>query len=49
MDLVYLEQHPYIEVGWAYIKSAYNYHTVYKPSKLDLLVLINLAAGSRSL
>jgi len=49
MDLVYLEQHPYIEVGWAYIESAHDYHIVCKPSKLDLLILVDLVAGSRSL
>jgi len=38
-----------MEVGWAYIESAYNYYVVYKPSKLDLLILVNLAANYRSL
>jgi len=38
-----------MEVGWAYTESAYNYYIVCKPSKLDLLVLIDLAASSRSL
>ena len=49
VDLVYPEQHPYIEVGWAYTESAYNYHIVCKPSKPDLLILVDLAASSRSL
>jgi hypothetical protein len=49
VDLIYLEQYPYIEVGWVYIESAYNYYIVCKPSKLDLLILVDLTASSRSL
>jgi len=49
VDLIYLEQHPYIEVSWAYIESAYNYYVVCKPSKPNLLILVDLAASSRSL
>jgi hypothetical protein len=49
MDFIYLEQHPYIKVSWAYIKSAYNYHIIYKPSKLNLFILVDFAVSSRSL
>ena len=49
MDLVHPEQHPYIEVGWAYTKSAYNYHVVHKLSEPDLFVFVDFAAGNRSL
>jgi len=49
MDLIYLEQYSYIEVGWVYTEGAYNYYIVCKSSKLDLLVLVDLIAGSRSL
>ena len=49
MDFIYPEQHSCIEVGWAYIESTYNYHIVYKFSKLDLFILVDFAASSRSL
>ena len=49
MDFIYLKQHFYIKVGWIYIKSTYNYYVVYKFSKPDLFIFVDLAANSRSL
>ena len=48
MDFIYLKQYSYIKVSWVYIKSTYNYHIVYKFSKLDLFILIDFIASSRS-
>jgi hypothetical protein len=47
-DLVYLEQYPYIKIGWVYIKSTYNYCIVYKFSKLDLLILVDFVVSNKS-
>ena len=38
-----------MEVGWAYTESTHDHHVVRKSSEPDLLVLVDLAAGSRSL
>ena len=48
-DLIYPEQHFYIEVSWVYIEGTYNYYIVYKSSKPDLFILVNFVASSRSL